>query len=80
MSALVLQHRGLQVPLVLGIDRVRGMVRERAVELREEVVQLTGSRAITAGATSPPIPFAVSIATVSGRMREASTNVSTCST
>ena len=40
----------------------------------------TGSRSITAGTTSPPIPFAVSVATVRGTIESASTKVMTCST
>ena len=39
MSAPCSQDRGPQVALVLRVDRVGGMVRERAVELREEVMQ-----------------------------------------
>ena len=39
---------------------------------------MTGSRAITAGTTSPPIPLAVSTATVIGRSAATSTNDRTC--
>ena len=65
----------LQVPLVLRVDRVRGMVRERAVELGEQVDERRPAAASnTAGTTSPPMPFAVSATTVSGRIADASTN------
>ena len=41
---------------------------------------VTGRRSNTGGTTRPPMPFAVSAATVSGRIAETSTNDSTCST
>ena len=42
--------------------------------------RVIGRRSNTGGTTSPPMPFAVSATTVSGRIADTSTNESTCST
>ncbi len=42
MSAPVSSTRRLQVDQVLGLDRVGGVVRERAVELREQDLEVEG--------------------------------------
>ena len=62
------EHRALEVLQVLGLDRVGGVVRERAVELAEEHGQRrTAGLRTPSGTTSPPMPLAVSATTLSGR-------------
>ena len=63
----LLEHRRLQIDQVLGLDRVGRVVREGAVELGEEDLDVNGSRSKTIGTTSPPMPLAVSATTLSGR-------------
>ena len=63
-----LEHPGLEVALVLGLDRVGRVVREGAVELAVHDLEVErAGPSNTAGTTRPPMPLAVSATTFSGR-------------
>ena len=79
-SAPVSSTRAWRSSLVLGLDRVGRMVRERAVELAEQDLHVeTAGRRTTAGTTRPPMPLAVSATTLSGGGGRRSTKERTCS-
>ena len=78
-SAPDLEDAGLEVAQVLRLDRVGGMVRERAVELAVQQVQLEGQAVEHHRHHQPPMPLAVSATTFSGRSAPTSTKERTCS-
>ena len=60
------QHPRHEVAEILGLDRVSGMVGERAIEFGERDLEMKRKARNTAGTTSPPMPLAVSATTLSG--------------
>ena len=71
----VLEHRRLQVDEVRGLERVRLVVRERAVELEVQRARSSSGSAgrpaavpSTAGTVSPAMPLPASTTTFRGRM------------
>ena len=74
-----LEHPGLQVGLVLRLDRVGRVVGEGAVELAVDDLEIEREASNTAGTTRPPMPLAVSATTFSGASASTSTKQRTWS-